>query len=926
MVAVVGEVGSGKTTLAQGILSLVRAAPSGARSGEAAGAGGEPLLTVGGSTAYVAQKPFVMNDSVRNNIVFHADFDEERYLQAVYACALKPDMEVFVDGDSTEVGEKGVTISGGQKQRLAIARAAFADADVVVFDDPLSAMDAHVGMTVFRRCFQRMMAGKTRIFMTNQLQYVEHCDSVLVLKQGQVVERGTYTELLRDPSSVFHGMMAHQLGEGGAAGAASGGGGAGAEEAEAAGAGQEGGGLEGGGLEERRNMLSDPDEDEFDPTLLRRSLSHSDSDAPPAGGGAGRGAPALLRQSSDGSAPMRLSDLSKSGERAKTGAAAKVLMQKEGKGGGRPQMSYFWQMAKASGSRWLFWFIVLMFLVTPATEWAANYALSQWIAVDHTVGGLRSSWSVLYLGLSMGLALVVLVAVPSYACFFVKASTQLHEGMFYSVLRQKMGWFDTTPVGRILNVFTADMAMLDLMLPKVFAWWQQGMSGILITLVPALVLVPHIIPCLLLLLYLMYTVYRVYGDVTTEMQRLYMMSLGPIVSSFSGYLQGLDTIRAFGRVPHFQTNFGTAIGGFVDVSYWHVTIDCLSQAMVGGPLVSLFFAVPVACALMGLRGEFVPAVSALILYYGSSFSLRMPGALFATVVVERGMVSVDRIIQYQSLAIEPALQEQADQDARRRQQKQQQQPAWRPSAGAVELRGVCMRYGAGLPRVLDGVTLRVEAGSKVGVVGRTGAGKSSLLLAIFRMVALEGGAVSVDGRDIRTLPVRALRSALGMIPQDTFMFSGTMRSNLDVAGVYSDGELWAALEKVNLQGTVKGFEQGLGHAVEEKGSNLSAGTVQLVCMARVLLKQPKLIFMDEATASVDLATDTLVQRTIRQVSSVQVAGSLTGRASLAAPRWPRLTRRASLVTPHVSRLTRHASLAAPHSSRLTRHASLAFQS
>merc|ERR1711871_1150918 len=334
-----------------------------------------------------------------------------------------------------------------------------------------------------------------------------------------------------------------------------------------------------------------------------------------------------------------------------------------------------------------------------------------------------------------------------------------------------------------------------------------------------------------------------------------MMSIGPILSAFSGYLQGLDTIRAFGRMDAFQHQFDKAISGFMDVSHVQVCTDCMSQFFVGGPACCGLFMLPLALLLIYTREQ--PGVAGLLLMYGASCSMRLPGALFSTVEVEKRMVSAQRVVEYIEMEVESALKSPPHKTSH-------EMDNWSPCEGALELHDVQMRYAPDLPLVLDGVSLKIEAGTKVGVVGRTGAGKSSLVLAVFRMMELDTGKITIDEVDVTTMPARTLRGALGMIPQDTFVWSGTVRENLDVTGQKTDAEIWAALEQVSLKQNVEELDGQLEHEIHEKGSNLSAGTVQLICLARVLLKQPKVIFMDEATASVDLATDTAVQETIRR--------------------------------------------------------------
>jgi ABC-type multidrug transport system fused ATPase/permease subunit len=775
LVAIVGEVASGKTTLATGLLSLLTCSNG--------------TVKIGGSTALVAQQPFVMNDTVRNNIVFHDTFDEERYDRAVDACALKPDFKAFVNGDQTEVGEKGVTISGGQKQRVALARAAYSDADVLVMDDPLSAMDAHVGMQIFENCFQGLMAAKTRIFCTNQLQYVDKCDYVYVLQKGVLVEQGTHTELLQKTDGKLQQMMKHQTGSN--------------RESSSA-----------------LNIEDDRDVTSVDGSETKASVAcavpASEIEATP----------------------------------------TKKLMQAEKKTAERPSPLFLGVLAKAANSSCLFVLVMIVFFGTPAIEFVQNLYLAKW--VDNGTNGMSSD-AVVYVIAAGVFTLVTAFSAPICFVFLLRCATHLHVSMLGAVLDQSMGWFDTTPVGRILNVFSGDMMQLDIMLPRFFQHFQLTAGPLLITIIPAIILIPQVmLPMALLLTALCYAVYRYAGNVMVECQRLYNMSQGPVLTSFSAYLQGLDTIRAFGRVDAFSCQFRGSISSFMNISFWQAAVDRCAQGILGGPLVSIFFLIPLGIALIYFKVD--SGMAALLLYYGSSFALRLPGACFTTMMMERGFVAAQRLIDYSELPPEPILAEYSASVA---------SSCWKPTKGSIEFSNVSMRYAQHLPTVLNRVSVKIEPGTKVGVVGRTGAGKSSLVLAIFRMMQLEAGsAIEIDGQNISDVPVRALRRSLGLIPQDTFMFSGTIRSNLcvDVEDA-DDDQLWSALEKVNLRTVVESLENQLAHKVEEKGSNLSAGTVQLVCLARVLLKNPQVIFMDEATSSVDLATDTLVQQTIRKAFS-----------------------------------------------------------
>jgi len=840
LVVVCGRVGSGKTSLASAVLGMLQK-----------GAG--TTLAVTGRTAYVPQQAFVMNDTVKNNILFGGDMDEDPYARVVTACALDQDLAVLPSGDETEIGERGITISGGQRQRIAIARAAYSGADLIVLDDPLSAMDPHVGQKVFDACIAGILGSKTRVFCTNQLQFASHADYIYYLDGGRIVERGSFRELARKPGGAFAELYAH---------------------------------VSSGGKDDAQAAADDAAD------AAAAATAREEEELPPPAAGAALAAAPAGTEDAQPPAPAVV-DAKEAKAKLEAARAGGKLVQTEARSLGRVGIRTFIPLARAAQASGLGVVVLVFIILMPATQYLTNILLSRW--TDQVSAGREdTSLAVqLYIASAVVFAIVVLVRGAACSLFFTRASEHMHARMLRSVLLQPMRFFDTTPVGRVLNRFGGDFMMLDVMLPRLFDIWAFIVGSNVTTIILSMVFAPPMVVVNVILIVLFRYLYNYYSAVALELQRLILISVSPIVASFSSFLIGLESIRAFNRVGTFQGVFQKRQLNFAKTFTALVSIErftMMSAVCVGVSLFLLSLSL-VLLFLSRARVWVTPGSAGVTLAYASIISFRLPAMFLMSVTLERLLAAGQRVIEYVDMPPETNADGPATAAAgtalapmgrggkvaapaatRQRSASHGAEgvPDTWPARGTLSLRNVSLRYAPDAPLVLDGVSLEVAHGDRVGIVGRTGAGKSSILLAVFRM-APTTGVIEIGGLDVAAedtpVPRRLVRARLGMIPQDSYLFSGTIRSNLDVEGTYSDEALARALKLAHLDGMVAQLEGGLDAEVKEKGDNFSAGQVQLLCLARVLLKDPTIVFMDEATASVDLKTDALVQQTIREALS-----------------------------------------------------------
>ncbi|XP_063224300.1 probable multidrug resistance-associated protein lethal(2)03659 isoform X2 [Bacillus rossius redtenbacheri] len=818
LLAVIGPVGSGKTSL---LLMLLRELPL---------TGGS--IAVKGRISYASQEPWLFASSVRNNILFGEPYDRRRYQQVVKACALARDFELLPYGDRTVVGERGVSLSGGQRARINLARAVYKPADVYILDDPLSAVDANVGRHLFVSCICSFLKDKTRVLVTHQLQFLSHVDHIVILNEGRVEAHGSYAQL-QESGLDFARLLGDQEGDG-----------------------------SGGG------------EDAAGET---REESH--------GGSTHR---KRRRGTSIGS--------STSSVEAAPGAGDAREMRTRGKIRTSTYVSYL----LASRRRLLVAVMVLGNLAAQLFSSGADYWLSFWTntesrratAANGTANGteylppdstrrdapgavpLMSRELCTYVFAALTAGAIVFTMSRTFVFFHLcmKSSVNLHDGMFGCIIRLPMRFFNVNPSGQILNRFSKDMGAIDEQLPLVLQdciavhvdvtdWkpWRVSrvatcpqmtfmMLGI-VTLV-ATVNVWILLPTLLVA-GIFYAVRVVFVTTSRCVKRLEGITRSPVFSHLSASLQGLTTIRAFHAENILQREFDNhqdlhssayyllvasnrAFGMWLDIvclAYIScVTLSFLvfGQDRLGG---SVGLAISQSLGLTGMFQWFMKQSAEL----------------------ENQMTAVERVMEYGSLEDEGPLEAPPD----RRPPKE-----W-PSKGEIIFRNVSLSYAPDEPPVLRNLNFTISSSEKVGIVGRTGAGKSSLVAALFRLTSVEGS-VLIDGVDTSTIGLHDLRAKLSIIPQEPVLFSGPLRKNLDPFDQYSDDVLWSALGEVRLKEVVKDLPAGLNHKMAEGGSNFSVGQRQLVCLARAIVRNNKILVMDEATANVDPGTDALIQETVRR--------------------------------------------------------------
>ena len=759
-VCIIGEVGSGKSSLVQALLNNMIVLNR-----------EESNVILNGSISYVPQEAWIQNNTVKNNILFYLPFDSERYYKILDICELNPDLESLIGGDMTEIGEKGINLSGGQRARINIARALYSNKDIYIFDDPISALDANVGKNIVKNCIVNYLEDKTRILITHALQHVYYADKIYYMRKGKIVWEGDYKSLLKQE---FFAEFQQKV---------------------------------------NRNIKRRK-------TILNQKQLESLKEV-------------------------------KSFNEFKESGLIKRLIREERKEVGIIKSKVFLMFFSYIGGFTTCFLLFIVLFIWQGLKIYSDIWLGYWS--EHQKEKSNNYFFSIYALISISSTLFNYLRTRLITSGSLKCSTNLHYRMISSLIKAPINLFhDTVPKGRIFNKLSKDLTTVDTYTMFWFMTLTAYGSSFFGAITVCCLYQYQALFSLPIFIILSFIISRFYMNCSVELNRLEGISNSPILNLINETISGKTTIRAFNYQLLYIKNFQKIIDENYKIRFFMIGIT--QWYLLSLNILQYLFLCFLILISLKYKDKFSSKIIGLLLTYSLVMQQDMIEFLNSTSNFENTMTNMERCLSYKRIISEKPQVLKCDRGLNN----------W-PSKGEIIFENLCAKYRNDTEMVLKNISLSIKAGEHIGLVGRTGCGKSTLALCLFRLIEPVSGKIYIDDVDITSIGLKKLRENLTIISQESTILDGTLRYNFDPKGEHTDKEIYKVLKKIGFDEFVKKQPLHLSHVISENGSNLSIGEKQLICITRAILRKSKVVILDEATASIDFKHEEIIQKAIDQL-------------------------------------------------------------
>ena len=772
-ICVIGEVGSGKSSLLQAILNNMLSLTRGSR------------IYINGSISYVSQIPWIRNATIKDNILFYQSYDEEKYNKVIELSQLRQDLEIFEAGDLTEIGEKGVNLSGGQKARISIARALYSNKDIYLFDDPISALDANVGMNIMNQCIIEHLSGKTRILVTHALQYISLSDRIIYMNNGEIKWIGTYNEIKEQE---FFKVFFEKIKK-----------------------------------EEKDKEIQEKKEKEKNEEIIE---FNSDKD-------------------------LKIIKEKVNNKKGLNKGKIKKFMKDGIKNQGKIKLSVYRDFLIKIGGSLTLTIMIILIIIMHFSRSAQDLWLGYW--TEHQEKSKNMFYFSIFSSFGIFGCLLTLCKLKYQTRININVSRGVHKEMIQSLIRAPIPTFhEIIPQGQILDRFSSDINSIDRGASNYFLDILYSFVSFIVGICICGYYEPYSLLVTPIILYIGQKISTFYRKSSRELQRIENNNRSPILNICSEAIPGISTIRAFGYQQKYMSLFHEKVDEHLKlriinsgcVQWYNMNLDLLSYS---------FVAFLIICTIL-FKDNFSTSAVAIIYTYCDRMKTSLINGLRTLTFFENSMIGYERCIDYTKCPSEASTKNEEDSKLNN----------W-PNKGKIEFINFSVKYRPDTEMILKKLNFTIQGKEKIGIVGRTGSGKSTITLCLFRILEATEGKILIDDVDISTLGLEILRNNLTIIPQDPALMEGSLRYNIDPLNQKTDNDIIKVMQKIGFDYIIKRDKDGLYQEISESGSNLSVGEKQLICITRAILRKSKIIIMDEATASIDYITEEIIQKAIDEL-------------------------------------------------------------